>query len=778
MNDSMAKGTPGADDSVQKPDYRGWEYARIGDFHRNVDPNWSYTPTYLRKMEYIRRFVESLPPTARILDAGCGEGVVVEEFRAKGRNIEGLDYNYESGFVRRGDVRHLPYPDRTFDAIVHTDVLEHLAFEDQSKCLAEFKRVLKPGGQILITVPNLAHLNSRVRFLLRGMLDRTDIEINHAGERPLKEYRRLLQDGGFAITACVGITFTLPWVYRRLICRHASRLRWLHDLLESLARLLPSLSMLTVFVCRNADEEQTAAHITRRKRFKITKASGHAGIFSIYTHMTVPERVRLYKLASALPAQATIVEIGSYLGASTCFLAAGIRATGGHVYAVDSWTNIGMTEGARNTYPEFSSNIAPLRQWIVPCQGLSKDIAVNFDKPIDLLFIDGGHSYQAVREDLEAWLPKVKDGGIVASHDYRWTAGVRQAVRELVIPRQIEGGRLSDNLYWTRIKASLPEPAKRSLTASVIVVTYGRSAYLRDAVVSLVQQDYPADQHEIIVVDNKPTGEIRRIVDDLLPQAKCPLRYIEEPNLGLHNGRHAGARQARGKILIYVDDDVITPPGWLGAMIAAFSDENVGMVGGKTVPRWEGFSPPEWIQKFGSNGGSYLSILDLGDAPILDGTADAYGCNLAIRRDVLFEVGGFNPDGMGDHRKIWLRGDGESVLKRRIRLTGYKIAYTPLAWLYHRIPSTRVKPEYFCWRGFIQGISDSYTHARHYQLSPFRSVRHAARCFVNYLKQYRHGPFSIRNRVARRYWHARAMHQLRLAFSPTLRRHVYRDTYL
>ena len=758
--------------------HRGWEYARSGDYHRKLDPNWSYTPTYLRKMACVRRFIESLSQEARILDAGCGEGVLVEEFHHKGRNIEGLDYNYESPLVRRGDVRHLPYSDRTFDAIVHTDGFEHLAYEDQPKCLAEFRRVLKPGGQVLISVPNLAHFNSRVRFLLRGMLDRTDIETNHVGERPFREYLYLLREAGFTVTEYEGITFTLPWVYRRLICRHAARLRWLHDLMEPLARSFPSLSMLTVFVCRNASEVPKAGQLSRRARSQIEQASGYPGMFSIYTHMTELERVRLFELAHALPAQATIVEIGSYLGASTCFLAGGVRATDGKVVAVDTWTNIGMTEGSRDTYAEFLGNTEPLQKWITPRRGFSKDIAVGFDQPIDLLFVDGDHSYEAVRMDLEAWLPKMKDGGIVVFHDFSWAEGVQRAVRELVVPRQIEGGRRADSLYWTRIKSGPVKQPRQTLVASVIVPTFGRPAYLRDTVASLLGQELSGNSYEVIVVDNKPTGEVRRIVGELQSGAKCALRYVEEPQLGLHNGRHAGARHAAGEILVYVDDDVIAPSSWLGSMVQAFADEKVGMVGGKTVPQWEGFSPPEWIEKFGHNGDGYLSILDLGENPILDGLADAYGCNMAVRRDGLFLVGGFSPDGMGDRSKVWLRGDGESVLKPRLQSAGYKIAYSPQAWLYHRIPPNRVTEEYFCWRGLIQGISDSFTYARRHQLSPWRSVRHAARCHLNCLKHLCRDPFSIRNRVARNYWYGRGQHQLRLALSPTLRQHVYRETYL
>lgn len=76
--------------------FRGWKYAKHGDYHRNLDPNWSYTPTYFRRMAFVERFIEKLPNHARILDAGYGEGVLIEEFLAKGRSIEGLDLNYES----------------------------------------------------------------------------------------------------------------------------------------------------------------------------------------------------------------------------------------------------------------------------------------------------------------------------------------------------------------------------------------------------------------------------------------------------------------------------------------------------------------------------------------------------------------------------------------------------------------------------------------------------------------------------------------------------------
>lgn len=237
-------------DVTGRTPYRGWEYARVGDYHRNLDPNWSYTPTYIRKMAFIRRYIASLPQTTKILDAGCGEGVLVEEFRQRGWQIEGLDLNYESEFVQLGDVRAMPYSDSSFDVVLFLDTLEHLSFEDQPKALQEIHRVLRPGGFLVVSVPNLAHLNSRFTLLFRGALDRTDTETNHPGERPFRENLALLRENGFRINHTSGITLTVPLLYRRVICRQPAQFRWLHDLLEPLAT--PPLAMVNVFICQRS----------------------------------------------------------------------------------------------------------------------------------------------------------------------------------------------------------------------------------------------------------------------------------------------------------------------------------------------------------------------------------------------------------------------------------------------------------------------------------------------------------------------------------------------
>jgi 2-polyprenyl-3-methyl-5-hydroxy-6-metoxy-1,4-benzoquinol methylase len=230
------------------PAHRGWEYADKGDYHRNLDPNWSYTPTYLRKMAFVRGQIQKLGRGARILDAGCGEGVLVEEFQNQGFQIEGLDLNYESELVKRGSILEMPYETARFDAVLLLDVFEHLGFAEQPIALLEICRVLKDGGRLIASIPNLAHLNSRFYFTFFGQLDRTDIELNHVGERPFRENKKLLLDAGLHIEKIEGVTLTVPFLYRQIICRKPSWFRWLHDLMEPLA--LPALAMLNIFVCR------------------------------------------------------------------------------------------------------------------------------------------------------------------------------------------------------------------------------------------------------------------------------------------------------------------------------------------------------------------------------------------------------------------------------------------------------------------------------------------------------------------------------------------------
>jgi SAM-dependent methyltransferase len=220
--------------TASQPVVRGGEYAARGDYHRELDPAWEFYPTYTAKLIAVRRWLDALPAGTRVLDAGCGEGVLVEEYAAR-LEIEGIDPNYSSTRVRSGSLTALPYAAGTFDRALCLDVLEHLSFEEQPRALAELHRVLRPGGELLVSVPNLAHLQSRVHFLLRGRLIRTASARKHPGDRPAAEYLELARRAGFALIGRRGIFPTVP-IVTRFIRRHPQRLLPLH---RWLSRALP-----------------------------------------------------------------------------------------------------------------------------------------------------------------------------------------------------------------------------------------------------------------------------------------------------------------------------------------------------------------------------------------------------------------------------------------------------------------------------------------------------------------------------------------------------------
>jgi len=179
---------------------------------------------------------------------------------------------------------------------------------------------------------------------------------------------------------------------------------------------------------------------------------GNRKCFNIFTHLTKVEKLLLYKVALSLPRNCTIVEIGSYLGASSSFLASAAKEKNGTLYCIDTWKNEAMDEAPRDTYGQFIQNTKHYKNWIVPMRGKSVEVAKDFNKDIDMLFIDGDHSYQAVKADVDAWFPKLKNGAIVVFHDCGWAEGVQKVIEEIVKSMQIGKGNALPNIYWAKIR--------------------------------------------------------------------------------------------------------------------------------------------------------------------------------------------------------------------------------------------------------------------------------------------------------------------------------------
>lgn len=108
----------------------------------------------------------------RILDIPCGQGALSEKLREQGFEIFCGDYdsdNYriKNGHFHRLDLNcNLPYKDETFDCVTSVEGIEHL--ENPHLLIREIGRVLKTGGHLIITTPNIMNIQSRLYFLLRS----------------------------------------------------------------------------------------------------------------------------------------------------------------------------------------------------------------------------------------------------------------------------------------------------------------------------------------------------------------------------------------------------------------------------------------------------------------------------------------------------------------------------------------------------------------------------------------------------------------------------------
>lgn len=239
---------------------------------------------------------------------------------------------------------------------------------------------------------------------------------------------------------------------------------------------------------------------------------------------------------------------------------------------------------------------------------------------------------------------------------------------------------------------------------SVIIPTFNRPEMLIQSLRSL--QEQTLREFEILVVDNSADPAVEQIVKEFNHIAKMPANYIPDPRLGLHNARHTGARSAQGTILIFTDDDATFDPGWLHAYARAFTEHpEMAAAGGPVQPIWD-TSPPKWLLDFigDSKVFNILSLMKPYDSFRLAPDGFFFGVNMAIRKDLLLDVGGFNPESFGS---IWL-GDGEVGLLRKLWNQGMLVGYVPEALVYHHIPQSRMSAEYFCSRMSNEGAGTEY----------------------------------------------------------------------
>ena len=238
---------------------------------------------------------------------------------------------------------------------------------------------------------------------------------------------------------------------------------------------------------------------------------------------------------------------------------------------------------------------------------------------------------------------------------------------------------------------------------SVVICTYNRCKTLGAAIESIAAQTLPQSLGwEILVVDNNSTDETRQLVESIQRRYPERIRYIFEPKQGLSNARNTGIREARGEILVFLDDDEIASSGWVENLTANLHSGEWAGAGGRVLPP-SSFSPPRWLSALNSSLAGPLAVFD----PALEAgqlTEPPFGANMAFRREVFDKYGGFRTDLGRAGRNMISNEDTE--FGRRLIGVGLRLRYEPSALTYHPVEESRLHPSYFLSWWFNKGRSD------------------------------------------------------------------------
>jgi len=223
-----------------------------------------------------------------------------------------------------------------------------------------------------------------------------------------------------------------------------------------------------------------------------------------------------------------------------------------------------------------------------------------------------------------------------------------------------------------------------SLTA--VVCTHDRPALLARCLRSLralrARRWASAVELELLVVDDAPSDERTRA----LVVGLADVRYVREPHVGLDFARNRAWREARGEFVAYFDDDVTVDPGWLAGFVEACAEHpDAAAVTGPVLPYALTTRAQVLFEEFGGLGHrlakARFGATRAGDAiyPCAPGILGT-GCNMALRRDVVAAIGGFD-EALDTGRP--LPGGGDLDILYRFVRASHPVVVEPRCLVFH-----------------------------------------------------------------------------------------------
>ena len=237
------------------------------------------------------------------------------------------------------------------------------------------------------------------------------------------------------------------------------------------------------------------------------------------------------------------------------------------------------------------------------------------------------------------------------------------------------------------------------MDVSVIVPTYNNAAMLATTLAAF-ERIQISKATEFIIVDNNSSDETPQIVESFA--SRLPVRYAFEPNQGVSAAKNCGLRMAKGKLLIFTDDDVRPGPAWLTTYLSACQRNPEGFIwGGPVVSDFEGPVPDQRLLRLAPYS---VKGLNLGDYDRLLGDNEWFiGANWGCTAEAMTRVGPFN-ESIGPYpgAPVVLVGE-ETEMQKRLRAAGYKAMYLPETSIRHVVPARKCTLEHVANRAEASG---------------------------------------------------------------------------
>lgn len=229
------------------------------------------------------------------------------------------------------------------------------------------------------------------------------------------------------------------------------------------------------------------------------------------------------------------------------------------------------------------------------------------------------------------------------------------------------------------------------LKISAVLCSYNRARFIIKAVDSIFNQDFDKSLYEVVVVDNNSADNVLEVLAQYKSEhPDYNFRYYTEPNQGVAYTRTRCAKEAKGEIVAYLDDDSIAEPGWLSYIVDFFDQHaEVYSTGGKITPYFL-TGIPDWYSKY-----FFGLVGNFNQGPKVKRlTGERYPCgaNMAFRKKVFDEIGYFN-HALGRSGTGLLATEEKDIYKR-ILAAGHQVYYLPYVSVLHAVEANKFDRQY------------------------------------------------------------------------------------